>query len=47
MYAEDISRCTSTPKIDKSNDTQSVYERSLFNLPGVFEFSRISLTRCV
>ena len=46
MYAEDISRCTSTPRFpDKPNAT--VYERSLFSRPGVFENSRINVSRCV
>ena len=46
MYAEDISRCTSTPS-NPNNPSSTVYERSLFNFPGVFEYSRINITKYV
>ena len=38
MYAEDISRCTSTPgHSNDDNSTTTIYEDSLFNLLHAFE----------
>lgn len=46
MYAEDISRCASTPCHPNDNDSATtVYEDSLFNLPNIFEGSHSNTTR--
>ena len=46
MYAEDISRCTSTPgHSNDDNSTTTIYEDSLFNLLSVFEDSHSNTTR--
>ena len=47
MYAEDISRCTSTPGYPNNNSSSTIYERSLFSFSGVFEYSWTNSTRYV
>ena len=46
MYAEDISRCTSTPNVS-TKSAGSIYKQSFFSFIDIFEYSQTNVTRYV